>query len=353
MSSIFELFGDPALEGEDAGAAFDPSNLDKVLDDVIANRPVAGRPQGFDPAATPGSQAPSSDGEVPGAEGGGTQAPAPVPPETPASAPPPPAAETPPPPAAVDPLADLGELERLELAQLRQALADPDRALAVRRAMLGVPEAATPPAAVDPTPLPPAPTLPEEIDPGSFEAQLWQQNQTMLAEIQALKAGQQATTEQTEQERMNAAAQRTTQAFTSRYGARLSAEEIAAVCQHAGLQKLPEAFYPTTIDPRTGQGDWDKAMTQALEFVVRSNDGLLAKVLGAGPGAPAPVPGADTLPNKRVLTALSSAASPSGEAATRVPLEHRGDGKLTEKSRIALVQELMNGHLTGSPGEGI
>jgi len=159
MSSIFELFGDPALEGEGGEAAFDPSNLDKMLDQVIAQRPVAGRPAGFE--APEGSPVPS-DGEDYGTEGGGTGSATPVVPEAPPA--PPPAAETPPPPA--DPLGNLGELERLELSQLRQALADPERALAVRRAMLGV---EAPPAPVPASPAPaaaPVPTLPEEIDPG-------------------------------------------------------------------------------------------------------------------------------------------------------------------------------------------
>lgn len=351
MSSIFELFGDQALEGEGGDAPFDPSNLDKVLDEVIAGRPVAGRPQGYEPSV-PGSPLPSSDGEVHGNEGGDAGATAPVPPEAPPS--PPPAAEVPPTtPAAAsaDPFGGLTDMERLELAQLRQALSDPERALAVRRAMLGVetvPPVAAPPAADTPPPV--APSLPEEIDPGSFEAQLWQQNQTMMAELAVLKAGQEQNQQLTEQDRMNAAAQRATQAFTARYGSKLSADEIAAVCQHAGLQKLPEAFRPVSAT-------WDEAMDKALEFTVRSNDALLAKVLGvATPSALPPSPGerpAEAVHRGRQLTALSSAASPSGEAATRVPLEHRGDGKLTEKSRIALVQELMNGHLTGAPGEGI
>ena len=353
MSSIFELFGDPDLAGDDAGAAFDPSNLDKVLDEVIAKRPVAGRPNGFAPGE-PGSAVPSPDGEGHGTEGEGPGATAPVPPEAPPSpspVSPTPAAETPPPPTpAADPFLGLSDIERLELIQYRQALADPERALAVKRAILGVPEAPAASAAAAP-PAPPAPTLPEDIDPSSFEATLWQQGQEMMAQLAELRAGQQASTQQTEQERMNAAAQRATQAFVARYGARLSQDEIAAIAQHAGMQKFPEAFRPVSAT-------WDEAMDKSLEFVLRSNDGLLAKVLG-GPAPAAPAPGARTPESDargRKLTALSSAASPSGEAATRVPIESRGDGtgKMSEKSRLALVQEMMSGGgITGSPGEGI
>ena len=343
MSSIFELFGDPALEGEGGEAPFDASNLDQILDKALENRPVAGRPPGYDPDTVTGSTVPQPDGD--GAEGGVTQASAPVPPEAPPSPPPTVAPEVQTPPA--DPLANLGELERLELSQLRQALADPERALAVRRAMLGV---EAPPAAAVPTPAAPVaapvPTLPEEIDPGSFEAQLWHQNQEMQRQLAEIKAGQEQTQERTEQQVVQQAARMATTNFAARYAGKLSKEEIEAVCQHAGLQKLPEAFRPVSQT-------WEEAMDKALEFTVRSNDGLLAKVLGMTPVVNPP-PGADTINTKRQLTALSSAASPSGEAAQRAPIEHRGDGKLSEKSRLALVQEMMSGgSITGTPGEGI
>jgi hypothetical protein len=343
VSSIFELFGDPSLQDEDGGAVFDPSNLDKVLDQVIANRPVAGRPDGFAPGA-PGSAVPQPDGET-GTEGGDPGPPASVPPEAPPASPP--AAETPP-AVPADPLGNLNEMERLELSQLRQALSDPERALAVRRAMLGV---EAPPVTAAPTPAAPVaatPTLPEEIDPGSFEAQLWHQNQEMQRQLAEIKAGQQATTEQTEQQIIGQAARTATSNFATRYAGKLSKEEIEAVCQHAGLQKLPEAFRPVSAS-------WEEAMDKALEFTVRSNDGLLAKVLGmqpviADPNQRSP----EAMSTARKLTALSSAASPSGEAAQRTPIEHRGDGRLSEKSRLALVQEMMSGgSITGSPGEGI
>ena len=149
---------------------------------------------------------------------------------------------------------------------------------------------------------------------------------------------------------MNQAAQRATQQFVARYGNRLSPEEIAAVCQLAGMQKLPEAFRPTV-------NTWDEAMDKALEFQLRSNDVLLAKVLGATappatPAGGAPVTRDGPHPDGSSLRYRPQHPHPV-KTAQRVPLEHRGDGKLTEKSRIALVQEMMNGHLTGSPGEGI
>jgi hypothetical protein len=238
-------------------------------------------------------------------------------------------------------------MERLELAQLRQALADPERALAVRRAMLGVETpapASTPPVLAPAAPAPPV--MPDYLEPGSPEALQWQDNQDLRAEIAALRQDRAADQEQTEQDRMNAAARRATAAFTTKYGATLSQAEISAVCQHAGIRKLPEAFY-------TGSGDWDRAMTEALEYVVRSDDQLLGRVLGQPPAPAAAAAGTRTPEAEsrgRKLTALSSAASPSGDAPTRAPIEHRPDGKLTEKSRLQLVQEMMSGAaLTGTP----
>ena len=238
--SIMDIFGDPDLAGEGGGdAPFDPSNLDAVLDAAIRDRPVAGRPPGFDPEAAPVAPplAPSSDGEAAGAEDGDPGAAAPVPPEpTPPLSPP--IAEAPPTtPAAspVDLFGPLTDLERQELLAVRQALADPERAQAVKRAYLGVSE----PAVAAPSPVPPlpAPTLPEHIDPGSFEAELWQSNQEMRAELADLKAGQQQQTQLTEQQIVGQAAQQATQRFVTRYGSQLSQAEIEAVCSTAGMQR--------------------------------------------------------------------------------------------------------------------
>lgn len=374
MSSIFELFGSPELAGEDAGGTVDEGAFDDVLSRVIKERPVAGRPPGFDPSTVPGSAPPSPDGGLPGDVGG--QPPASVPPETPPATPPPapaaPAATPPPAPAApaapvapvapADPFADVDALERQELLALRQALADPERAARVRQAYLGLPEAPVAPVAAAPPPAPPAaPTLPEQFEPGSPEAELWTSNQEMRTELAALKAGRQQDQQMSQQQIINHAAATATQRFATKYGTVLSAEELQFVCQSAGYQKLPDAIYPTTVNPATGQGDWNQAMDKALEFALRSNDAIFGKVLTGVPGAPAlPGPAASTPAanaRKRSLTAVSSAASPSGEGATRTPIVSRNDGtgKMSEKSRLQLVQELVmgDGSLRGAPGEGI
>lgn len=373
--SIFELFGGPGLEGEDAGGSVDEGGFDDVLSRVIADRPVAGRPPGFDPTQVHGSPAPDPDGGSPaGVVGGDPAAPAATPPPSPAPPAPAPApapapvapAATdplpPPGPAPIDPFADLSALERQELLALRQALGDPERATRVRQAYLGGPVAPPAPAAVAPVaPAPPAPVMPEQFEAGSPEAELWQSNQDMRRELDEMRAGQQHQNAMTEQQRINHAATTATQRFATKYAATLSPQELEFVCQTAGFQKLPDAIYPTTVDPITGVGNWDVAMDRALEFALRSNDALLLKSLGGTPAAGTlPGPAASTPAanaRKRSLTAVSSAASPSGEGATRTPIVSRpdGTGKMSEKSRLQLVQELVNGDgsLRGAPGEGI
>jgi hypothetical protein len=331
MSSIRELFGDIGLNDEEGGnAPFDPSKLNETLDAVLRDRPPAGAPEGFVPSpADPPT--PPDGGTVDGGEVGA------APPAAPAPLPPAPVLPDPgltrePPPPPADLFASMSDLDRQELLAIRQALADPERQQAIRRAYLGV---ETPVSA--PPPPPAKATLPEDVDPDSFEAKLWQQNQDLQARLDQLTQGVQQQTQQTEAERANAAARKVTADFAGRYGDKLSPEEIQAVCAQAGAQKLPEAFLPTT------GGNLEAAMTKSLEFVLRSNDTLLAKVLGA-PAAPPVDPNARSaasVDRTRKLTALSSAASPGGDVPTRPPIEHREDGRLTEVARTNVVEELV------------
>lgn len=344
--SIRDLFGDPDLDEPGGDAPFDPSNLQGMLNDVLSGRPVAGAPAGYvsegEPLAGDGTPPPAPLDAAP--VEGGTDA-----------AVPPPAASTPPtsvPPAATDtptgasPFNDLSDTELLELYEVRKALQDPERAVRIKQAYLGIdgaPPAAAPPAAV----APPVPTLPEHIEPGSFEAQMWQENQDLRAEMREVKGLVTQQGAQTEQQRSLAAAEAAGRNFTAKYGDRLSADEIRAVAQLAGAQRLPNAFMSA--------GDSvEQAMERSLEYVLRSNDVLLGKVLGA-PSVPAvpQFPGNAPAANdrKRVLHALSSAASPAGEQPTRTPITHREDGRLSEQSRLTVVQELVN-RMRGSD-EGI
>lgn len=365
MPSIFEIFGGDGLEGEGGEAPFDPANFDAVLDRAIAERPIAGAPADYVPEGQPLSPQ-TPDGEVVGGEVGGV--PTGGPPEPPSVPPPPAAPPAPvppvappvaPPPAApagpADPFAGLSDFERQEALAVLQAMRDPDRALAVRQAYLGVAPTPAAPAAAAPPQAPPEPQLPEDIDPHSFEATMWRENQEMKREIAATRAAITQGQEQSEAQVRAGAAERATAAFSAKYAGRLTEQEILAVAQTAGMRRLPEALRPTSAS-------WDAAMAEALEFTLRSNDTLLTKALGAPAPPPPPVgspqsrsPEAQT--RGRRLTAVSSAASPSGEAPTRQPLEHRGDGKLTEKSRLQLVQEMIGGmdagSLSGSPAEGM
>lgn len=300
MSSIQDLFGDLGLNEEGSNAPFDPSTLNDVLDNIMRDRPVAGAPEGYVP-------------------------------DPPATLPDPGLAPTPP-PVAPDLFSGMNDLERQELLAIRQAMADPERQQAVRRAYLGVGE----PAPVAAAPPPPAETLPEDVDPDSFEAKLWKQNQTLMARVEELSQGVAHREAQTDAERAQEAAKRVTAAFKTRYGDRLSDAEIMAIASTAGARKLPDAFLPTT------DGNIEAAMAQSLEFVLRSDDALLAKVLGqpaATPGVPGHTP--EAADRQRKLTALSSAASPTGDVPTRQPLTHRPDGRLDEGSRNSLIATMM------------
>ena len=322
--SLSDLFGIGA-EGE-GETPFDPANFSTALDAIMADRYPSADPPPVDPP--PVDEVPPPPPVLP------------PPAQLPVDPPPPIAADAPP-----DFFSTLSDLERAELLAVRQALVDPERQGAIRRAYLGVPTDA--PVAQAPPPPPPAPpALPEHVDPDSFEAQIWRELQESRAEITALRQGVTAQSAQTEAQLANAAARKVTAEFAGRYGDKLSAEEIQAVCSMAGAQRLPEAFLPTT------GGDLEAAMGKSLEFVLRSNDALLAKILGAPVAPPSALPGhspADA-ERQRKLTALSSAASPSGEVPVRKPIEHRPDGRLTEESRQAVLAQMV-GKLTDS-GEG-
>ena len=366
MSSIGELFGFP---GEQNDTPFDPSTLDAQIDQILATRPPAGAPEGYAAPARP--PAPSMDGDQ-GATGGGQGPAASVAPETPTVPPPfewpqgptsavPPVADPAQPPAAppADPFSGLSELERYEALQVVQALRDPERAAGIRRAYIGGTEPMAPPAqppAVAAPQLPTPPQLPPEIEEGTVEAAMWfrqAETERQLADIRAQVTQQ---NQQNEHQLELAAAQSAVQAFQARYGDRLSAEEIGWVCQTAGFQKLPEAF--RSSNPNLSR---EQAMNQALEFQLRSTDSLFAKIVGGAPPAalppvpPAAPPAPPVFPGQtpqadarhRYLTALSSAASPSGDVPQRLPLAHRADGKLDEKSRMQLVQDMTSGGAMG------
>jgi hypothetical protein len=351
-TNIFELFGDPALGETGSGAAISGAGLQSAIDQVYAQRPAPTAPEGPPPASAadpgiPGVASPGLEGGggIPGmpAAGGGTPgqpqgfvgAPAPAPPQAPGT----PFGGYPyqpggPMPAPVPALPDPG----LELA--RQALEDPERRDTVLRAIVGAPVAAP----VVPAPAPAAPAMPEGIEPGSPEALLWQANQDNLAQnaalreqIEQIRADVQAGNSMTAAEQGQRAVDGAVKTFTSRYPS-LAPADVWAIRQEAARLGLPDALLPTV------NNNPEAAVFASMDYVLRSSDTYLQKALSA----PAPVihPGdtPEAIEHKRKLTALSSAASPTGDAPQRAPIQMREDGlKMTEGSRLALVQQMAEG----------
>ena len=159
-----------------------------------------------------------------------------------------------------------------------------------------------------------------------------------------------ATKQVTQQQIINHAATTATQRFSEKYGTVLSPAELQFVCESAGYQKLPDAIYPTTVNPATGQGDWNQAMERALEFALRSNDAIFAKVIGGVAGAgPPDSRHADTRSGYAHACKLTGRYLLPHPHLVKVQHGHRsrqwpdGTGKMSEKSRLQLVAELVNG----------
>lgn len=335
MSSIADLF---ELGNDDA--PFDPTALNGALDAIISghrSRMGAEDPQIPTGDAEPfGSPALEDSAEVPA---------------TPVDEPEVPEAAEIPAPVA-DPLAALDAERRNELEIIARSLQDPERADAIRRAYLGVQA----PAAEVPAPAPavaPEPQLPDHITPESVEAELWTQNQTLLRRIDAIEQQSVQSQQATVLDRARAAANTASQRFISRYGSVLSRDEIEAVHKVAGNRRLPDAMIGARGGPET-PGAIEEGMYEALEFVLRSTDTLLTRVLsgqapvGAAPavsGPPGAAPPAPPVTNssetKRLLTALSTGANPVGQAPVRqaVQVDHAGGGRMTEVSRRQVVDQ--------------
>jgi hypothetical protein len=349
------------------GQPFDPAQLNAEIDAMMAGH--RGR-MGMEEQPPPAQPAPENlAGE--GAAGAGTVPPTPAPATPQYAVTVTPAVPVVAPPPAPSPLLGVDADEQAELIVLARALRDPERAAAVRQAALGVQPQAAPP-----VPAPPAEEpLPEHIDPDSIEAQLWRTQQTQLAEIRAMRQDMNTQAQQVAQqeslERARIAAQATTAKLVSKYGHVLSAPEIEAVCKAAASRGWVDAM----VQARGGEqipGALEAGMMDALEAVIRGDDGLLSKVLGGPvvgipppavqPGFPPvptaqppypqpvyqpPVPGQQHSPEaaerQRMLTALSTGASPTGMAPQRAAMEvdRAAGGRMTEASKQALISEVM------------
>jgi hypothetical protein len=330
--SISDLFG-TSPEGATNDVDIDVNQLMSDVDKILADRPpltggvtpesaVPGAPaEGEVQSEIPATEVDSSTGDiaVPGA-----------PPEPTLGATPVETAPASPPPVAIDPLSELPPERRAALLAIDQSLTDPVKRDAVLRALAGHP-AETPQTVA-------APQLPDHVDPESFEAQLWRQQQEtnrQIAEIAAVTRQQQ---EQSARQIAVVAAQTAGEIFEARYAGKLTKEEVAAIAHHAGSTGIAGAL---AAAPEF-QGKLQAAYDAALEHVLWSTEAYRDKVIGVAASA-APIPPVATVESqdrKRKLTALSSAASPiSGGPAPRSSLESRPDGRLTDKSRQQVVKE--------------
>jgi hypothetical protein len=314
MPSIRELFADPDLQEEGGEEQID---IDKVLDEVtnvLNDRPrpeeTAEEEEPEPPAPAEGIQESEEEEE-----------------EEPA---PPPAASPP-----SDPLAELPPERRAALLALDQTLmSDESKRAQVFKILSG-----------EPQPVQEA-KLPDHIDPESFEAQIWREQQEIK---QSLSGISRATRDQNEAFAKQQAATAATQAgnlFSQRYGDKLSQDEILEIAKYAGQTGLAGAF----ISSPEGKRDPVNAYTQALEATLWGNELFRNKVMGEGPKKPVGEQ-PEAQDRKRKLKAISTGASPvSGPAPQRAKAEVGSDGRLTEKSRQDLIKELANGMARQSEG---
>jgi hypothetical protein len=241
--------------------------------------------------------------------------------------PPTPFDSAPPPAASHDPWLDIPAERRAAILALDETLvSNPSKRAQVFGILSG--DSAAPAA-------PSPPTLPDYIDPDSFEATLWHENQEIKQQLAGIA---EFTKQQTEQQRASQAATIACQRFGAKYS-NLTEQDVIDIAKYAAQTGMSTAFMGTAeakADPSVGYG-------QALEAVLWSNEGFRSRVLEtSGPTTP-PGEQEEATTRKRKLRALSGAASPvSGPTPTRSPLKTGTDGKLTEDSRQGLVKEAAN-----------
>ena len=324
MPSIRELFSDPELmeEGEDAEI-----DIDKVLDSVtdILNDRKTEAPSETD--TEPEDSPPPIETEEPEASssaepdlGGDSEVEdEPVPP---------------PAPSAPDPLLQLPPERRAALLALDQAImSDESKRAQVFGILSGQAE-------------PQRPTLPEHIDPDSFEAQIWREQQEIKQAVQGMSQHQRDQQLAFEKQQANTAAYQAGDLFAQKYTGKLSQQDVIEIAKYAGESGIAAGFANTP----EGRRNPAAALGQALESVLWSNEAFRAKVIDA---KPVEVPGEkpEAVDRKRKLNALGTAASPvSGPSPKRPPAETGADGRLTEKSRQDLVKELATGIARQSEG---
>jgi hypothetical protein len=229
-----------------------------------------------------------------------------------------------------DPLLDLPPERRAALLALDETImADPAKRAAVFGILSGDSEA--PPA--------PKPTLPDHIDPDSFEGTLWREQQETRAMLEQIAAQNRQVQEDSIRQRANAAAVDAGNRFAQKYADKLSQDDVIEIAQFAGQSGITASF-ANTAEARANP---TVAFEQALEHTLWTNEAFRARVLGTSGPVASPGDAPAAVQRKRKLTALSGAASPvAGPGPRQSPIEHGVDGKLTEKSRQQVVKEAAN-----------
>lgn len=311
MANIRDLFG-VSVEGDPSEADFDLEKFLAAADSIIAARPSDEPP--VEPPVAAEAEPIEPEPVEPPAE--------PVEPALPPIEPPEP--QVLPPVAVSDPLQSLPPERRAALLALDEVmLADPSKRDAIFRTIQSQPE-------------PVVETLPEDVDPGSFEARLWREMQETRQQLREVNQGLQNQAHQTQQQRAANDAQSAAAAFAAKYP-QLAENDVYEIARYAGANGLAGAFVSAT--PQDPQG----ALGRAFEAVLFQNETFRSKVIES----PAPViPGEqpEAVERKRKLTALSSAASPVATGpAKRAALETRPDGRLAPESRQQVVKEVVAG----------
>lgn len=211
--------------------------------------------------------------------------------------------------------------------------------------------------------------MPEDIEPGSIEARLWEisENQRQLrTELETTRREQaQRTALETRQQVAQRAGSAAGQQFGSRYPG-LSPEDVVAIARNAGQSGVAAGMVSAMSAGREPtEQQMVAAYDRALEHVLWTDPAMRAKVLGAAPpqergmSPPSasgnaqtttpPAPAADD--RKRKLTALSAASNPVSSSPQRPPVSITPDGRLTGDSRTNLIKELATGIARSTGGE--
>jgi hypothetical protein len=324
MPSISDIFGSPGID-EENNTDFDLDKFFSEADKLIESKNAELETPAPEVATTT-EGAPSSAGvgdaeEAPpsgrGDEGSGAE-------------PPPPDAVLAP---APDPLAEIPAERRAQLLALDEYMREhPD---ALSRIVEPVAE-----------PKPPEPpTLPDHIDPGSVEAELWlgQQEQKRMLLEQKTMLDQQA--QERAADRLAQVSQQAAisagNTFAARYEGKLTRDDVLAIAQVAG-QGIAGRLAAQAKTPEEITAAYDEALEHVLWKTPEYREKAIGPIVAApDPLTPKQADKAAAPDRKRKLTALSGAASPvAGAPAGRSPLQTREDGRLTGQSRMDLVKSL-------------